>query len=163
MCFELKTTNLPSNPLNKHCLPPIHPSIHLPNKTLKSYFPWHFISSKIAQKKFFKFAPKCWSKVLFPPKHKNAYFNQHLECTAPKCWLKYTTPNFDVLNTNFRVWNSKKVYEIGNWFHPLYLPFLPPSQARDFIIIKDLNKTCKTPSQTRLIIFHYYITNKTKQ
>ena len=63
----------------------------------------------------FKFAPKRWSKVLFQEKHvfigenmflilkgvnkklfstknvEKAYFDQRLECTAPKRWLKHAT------------------------------------------------------------------------
>ena len=33
---------------------------------------------------------------------KKAYFNQHLECVAPKCWLKYST-----LVLNATLWKLK--------------------------------------------------------
>ena len=32
---------------------------------------------------------------------KKTYFDQHLECTAPKCWLKFTTP------THYKVPNKQ--------------------------------------------------------
>ena len=57
---------------------------------------------------FFKFAPKHWSKVLFPEKkrkpvkidlfqskiqffNKEIFYYQHLGCAAPKHWSKYKT------------------------------------------------------------------------
>ena len=37
----------------------------------------------LAFSSFFSFLDKKIERV---------YFNQHFECTAPKCWSKYTTP-----------------------------------------------------------------------
>ena len=50
------------------------------------------IAAKFSKKRFFKFAQKCWLKVLFPKNEENYYFDQHLGWAAPKCWSKYTTP-----------------------------------------------------------------------
>ena len=85
-----------------------------------------------AKKGFLKFAPKHWSRVLFPPPQKknsfslifvgyiqnntknaenaeNDYFDQCLGCTAPKRWLKYKTPLYFNRHSNLKY----PVFSIG--------------------------------------------------
>ena len=37
------------------------------------------------------FAAKFYFKFHMAILDQNAYFNEHLECTVPKCWSKFTT------------------------------------------------------------------------
>ena len=49
-------------------------------------------AAKFLQKTcFLKFAPEGWSTVFLYKKAGNDFFNQRLECAAPKRWSKYTT------------------------------------------------------------------------
>ena len=52
---------------------------------------------RINKKITFKLRQVC-SFSAFQHKHvEKAYFHQHLECAAPKCWSKYTTVTQDVI------------------------------------------------------------------